>query len=161
MQSLKKYLNVLNYIILSTTWIEIWKLLQGQIYKSKLATHLKSLRHTHRRSDFKFSTFPRRMGNIFEKSKNSAGNVINSIKFKKLANLKHNQMLKSITKSTFFAIFQMIISRLTGLFESMCEVCKDYGLLFHFYGFCVKKIKVSAQKLGESNTKYAIYLLCQ
>jgi hypothetical protein len=36
---------------------------------------------------------------IFEqKSKNSAGNAINSIALKKLANLKYNQKLKIITK---------------------------------------------------------------
>jgi len=68
------------------------------------------------------------MGNMFEKSENTARNATNSIEFQKMANLKHNQMLKIITKATFFVTVQMIISRFTGLFESMCEICKVYGI---------------------------------
>jgi len=37
---------------------------------------VKTLRHKYRRSNFKFSTYPRRMGNIFEKTKNTARNTI-------------------------------------------------------------------------------------
>lgn len=78
------------------------------------------------------------MGNIFEKSKNTARNAANSIEFQNMGNLKHNQVLKIIMKPTFFVTFRVITSRLTGLFESMCEICKVYGILFHFYRLCVK-----------------------
>jgi hypothetical protein len=85
---------------------------------------------------------------IFSKSKDIAGNVRISIEFQAIRSVKTQFDAENHYRiNVFLIIVFSVISGLTRRFESLCNICNFFKILWSFEDLTDEEIKASAQKL--------------